>query len=201
MADLTERGRDSVEVYRGTLLHVFRDQVELPGGGHSVREYIRHPGAVMIVPMLEQPGGKLQLVLERQYRYPLAQTIIEFPAGKLDAGETPLVCAERELHEETGYRAGAWARAGMMHPTAAYSDEAIEVWFARDLVAGERALDPGELLEVFLATPAQVLEWCASGKITDSKTLTGAFWVQNVLNGVWKLDWRAAPATMRHTDP
>lgn len=190
MADLTEHPLGSQELMQGGFLHAFRDQVRLPDGSTSYREYLRHPGAVMIIPLLEGEDGALQLVLERQYRYPIRQAIIEFPAGKLDEGEAPLVCAQRELLEETGYRAREWARAGLLHPTVSYSTEFIEIWFARGLSLGQRKLDEGEFLEVFTATPQQLHDWCREGRITDGKTLIGALWVQNTLNGTWPLDWR-----------
>lgn len=138
----------STQVYRGHFLDVRRDTVRLPDGGEAAREYIVHPGAVMIVPLLDDG----RLVVERQFRYPLHRAFIEFPAGKLDAGEPVLHCAVRELAEETGYRAREWARAGLLHNAIAYSDEGIEVWFARGLVAGERHLDAGEFLDVSTVT-------------------------------------------------
>ena len=116
--------------------------------------------------------------------------MVEFPAGKLDPQEDILACARRELLEETGYSAQQWARAGVLHPVISYSTEFIEVWFARGLVQGDRRLDEEEFLDVFAATPTQLLEWCRDGTITDAKTLTGALWLQNVLEGRWKLDWQ-----------
>ena len=168
--------------------------MRLPDGNLAQREYVVHPGAVMIVPLLEGADGAPQLVLERQYRYPVGRTLIEFPAGKLDPGEDPLACAQRELREETGYTAREWARAGLLHPVVAYSTEVIEVWFARGLAAGERRLDEGEFLEVFSATPAQLQAWCRDGQVTDAKTLVGMLWLQNVMSGAWALDWRPVPA-------
>jgi ADP-ribose pyrophosphatase len=115
--------------------------------------------------------------------------MIEFPAGKLDAGETSLACAQRELKEETGYTAREWARAGVLHPVISYATEFIDIWFARGLTAGERHLDEGEHLDLLLAEPAALLAWCRDGSVTDAKTLTGALWLQNVLRGDWALDW------------
>lgn len=133
-----------------------------------------------------------RVVLERQYRYPVQSVMIEFPAGKLDPGEASLVCAQRELREETGYSARQWARAGVLHPVISYSTEFIDIWFARELALGERKLDAGEFLDVFTATPAELLAWCGSGQVTDAKTLTGMLWLQNVLSGMWTLDWQPA---------
>lgn len=191
---LREERVDSQQLFKGGFLHAFRDQVRLPNGQLTQREYIVHPGAVMIVPLLEGPGGDTQLVLERQYRYPVQQAIIEFPAGKLDPGEDTLTCVQRELREETGYTAREWARAGVLHPVVSYSTEFIEIWFARGLTLGERRLDEGEFLDVFTATPAQLYDWCREGRVTDAKTLIGALWLQNVHSGAWSLDWQSTGA-------
>ncbi len=188
---LIERKTSGEEILKGRFLHAFRDQVLLPNGKAATREYVIHPGAVMVIPLLDDGSGVLKLVLERQYRYPVERVMIEFPAGKLDAGEGVQRCAERELLEETGYTAGAWARAGVMHPVISYSTEFIDIWFARDLKLGPRKLDEGEFLDVFTATPAEFLQWCREGRVTDAKTLAGALWVQNVLQGDWSLEWVA----------
>jgi ADP-ribose pyrophosphatase len=190
---LREVRQDSQELFKGNFLHAFRDQVALPDGQVAYREYVVHPGAVMIIPLATSADGTPRLIMERQFRYPVGQVMVEFPAGKLDPGESVLACAQRELQEETGYRANQWARAGVMHPVISYSTEFIEVWFARDLISGPAALDAGEFLEVFTATPEELLLWCFDGTVTDAKTLTGALWLQNVLCGAWTLDWQAAP--------
>lgn len=183
---LREEKIDSQELLRGQFLHAFRDTVRLPDGREASREYVRHPGAVMIIAQLYDG----RLVLERQYRYPVQAVMLEFPAGKLDAFETSLACAQRELLEETGYSAGRWARAGLLHPVISYSTEFIDIWFAKDLTAGERQLDAGEFLDVFTASPAELLQGCRDGSVTDGKTLAGALWLQNVLSGAWVLDWQ-----------
>ena len=184
---LAETPISSELIFQGKFLQARRDEVRMSDGSRGLREYVVHPGAVMVV-ALHDDG---QVVLERQYRYPVQRVMIEFPAGKLDVGETSLACAQRELQEETGYRARHWAFAGTLHPVISYSTEFIDIWFARGLSAGRRALDEGEFLEVFSATPEQLLAWCRGGQVTDAKTLTGALWLQNVNAGAWSLDWDA----------
>ena len=188
-AHLQEHMVRSEQVYLGHFLDVRRDQVRLPDGAVAQREYIVHPGAVMIVPILDDG----RLILERQWRHPLARVMLEFPAGKLDAGESPLTCGVRELLEETGYRAAEWARAGILHNAIAYSNEGIEVWFARGLIPGERALDAGEFLDVIEMNADALDELAASGELTDAKTLIGLLWLQNWRSGRWSLSWRPAP--------
>jgi ADP-ribose pyrophosphatase len=184
-AHLTETRVASQELLRGHFLHAMRDTVRLPDGKEAFREYVIHPGAVMVV--AELPDGRL--VLERQFRYPVQSVMVEFPAGKLDPGEDSLACAQRELLEETGYTARQWARAGVLHPVISYSTEFIDIWFARELTAGERKLDAGEFLDVFSASADELLQWCRDGRITDAKTLTGVLWLQNLRSGAWSLDW------------
>jgi ADP-ribose pyrophosphatase len=188
-AQLREETLVSDQVYRGAFLDVRRDQVRLPDGGTAQREYIVHPGAVMIVPMLDDG----RLVIERQWRYPLARSMTEFPAGKLEAGEPPLHCGIRELIEETGYRAREWARAGILHNAIAYSNEGIEVWFARGLTLGERHLDTGEFLEVGSASLDELDAMALRGEVTDAKTLIGMMWLHNWRAGRWPVTWHAAP--------
>lgn len=185
---LRESTLDSQWALQGRFLQVRRDRIALPDGREASREYIVHPGAAVIVPLLDDG----RLVLERQYRYPMQRVMLEFPAGKLDPDEDPLVCARRELLEETGYRAREWAHAGVMHNAIAYSDERIEIFFARGLTLGERRLDDGEFLDLALHTEAELDQLAATGQLTDAKTLTCLLWLQRWRAGAWPLDWQPA---------
>jgi ADP-ribose pyrophosphatase len=184
--NLTEETLSSDQVLQGHFLQVWRDRVRLPSGQAALREYIAHPGAVVVVAQLADG----RILMERQYRYPLHRVMVELPAGKLDASEDPLLCARRELREETGYSATQWAYAGGMHNAIAYSNEIIHMFFARGLTAGPQKLDEGEFLEVFALTLDELLLAAAQGQITDAKTLTALLWVQNVHAGRWTLDWQ-----------
>ena len=173
---------------KGNFLEVRRDDVRLPDGSQATREYVVHPGAVAIVPLLDDG----RLVLERQFRYPVGRVLLEIPAGKIDPGEDTLACAQRELLEETGYQAREWACAGVVHNAAAYSTEGIEIWFARGLIAGAQKLDAGEFIELCLMTEAEMEQRAAGGELKDVKTLIGLMWLQKWRAGLWSLDWFSA---------
>ena len=180
---LAERTLDSRLAFEGVFLRLYVDRVESSDGHRSTREYLRHPGAVMIIPLLDSE----HVLLERQFRYPLGRSIVEFPAGKIDAGEPPFECARRELLEETGYTARRWSYLGGLHNAVAYSDERIEIFLAEELErSGEATLDAGETLEVFEAPWRQLLEWVRDGSVTDVKTMVGAFWLEKTLAGQWQ---------------
>lgn len=172
---------DSQLVYDGKLLKVRKDRVRLPDGSEGTREYFRHPGAVVIIPLLKDGS----VLLERQYRYPNDQVFVELPAGKLEYGEDPLLCAQRELREETGYSASDWQFVCTIHNAIAYSDEHLDIFLATGLSAGEQQLDPGEFLEVFSLPPAELMDWVRQGRVTDVKTLIGAFWLDKILHHGW----------------
>jgi len=186
---LVEARIASTSVYDGRFLKVFRDTVRLPDGHGAEREFVRHPGAVMIVPITDDG----RLVVERQHRYPVGQVLLEFPAGKIDPGESTLHCAQRELLEETGYRAREWAHAGRMHNAPAYSTEFIEIWFARGLVAGAQQLDEGEAIEVQLLEESLLFELAARGELTDAKSLVALLRLQQWRTGAWAPTWQTSP--------
>lgn len=185
---LLEHCIGSEALVRDGWLELRRDQVRLPDGGIASREYIRHSGAVAVVPLREDG----RIVLVRQFRYPVGQVLLEIPAGKIDAGESPFDCARRELREETGCTAQQWAYATTIHNAAAYSDETIEIWFARGLQQGAQQLDHGEFIEPRSVDEAEWEQGAARGEITDVKTLIALLWLQKWRSGAWPLHWRSA---------
>ena len=179
--DLTEHTLSSKTVYRGRLLDVREDEVRLPDGSTSRREYIVHPGAAV---MLAMPDDR-SVIIERQYRYALRSHVYELPAGKIDAGEDPLDTAKRELLEETGYRAREWRHLVSTYPVVGYSNERIELYLARDLEHVGHALDDGEFLDVLVVSLSDALDWVRSGRIKEAKTIMGILLAEKIAAGTW----------------
>lgn len=179
---LHEEPIDSAQIFRGKLLDVRRDRVRLPDGQEAVREYLLHPGAVVIIAELDNG----ELLFERQYRYPLHRAFLELPAGKIDPGEDILNTAIRELREETGYSAADWRYLGVMHPCIGYSNERIEIFLARGLRReSSPQLDSGEFLDVLTLSLADAVEAVRQGEISDAKTITALFWAEKVVKAGW----------------
>ncbi|MFQ6673812.1 MAG: NUDIX domain-containing protein [Fidelibacterota bacterium] len=186
MKDLTEKQVSSTHIFTGKLLDVWSDLVSLPDGGTSVREYIKHPGAVVMIPVL--PDGKILLI--RQFRYPLGEVEIELPAGKIDPGESLLETVHRELEEETGYRSEKVTPLVEIHPCIGYSTERMWIFLAEDLIRTEVHGDTDEFIEPLPADLPDALLWIQSGKIKDIKAIIGLFWAEKVLAGSWVLPGR-----------
>lgn len=180
---LRETQIDTAKVFDGRLLEVRLDRVRLPDGGEATREYIVHQGAVVVIPLLDSG----ELIFERQFRYPLQKSLLELPAGKIDPGEDILQTAKRELLEETGYGASDWRYLGVMHPCVGYSNERIEIFLARGLVADTRGqqLDHGELLDLLTLSLDDAVQAVRLGEITDAKTISALFWAEKILLSGW----------------
>lgn len=182
-AELIETEISSEEVFRGRLLHVFSDRARMPDGSESTREWVRHPGAVVILGMLD--NGRL--LFERQFRYPLRRVFLELPAGKIDHGEPAIDTARRELREETGYKAKSWLHLASMHPCIGYSDEHIEIFLAQGLTYVGHERDHNEFLEVIELSLGDAVASVRDGDITDGKTISALFWAEKILSGQWPL--------------
>ena len=181
-SELRETKISSETMFKGNLLHVTRDQVELPNGKHSLREGIHHPGAVVIVPFLDEKT----LIMERQYRYYPDQIFYELPAGKTDPGEDFLATGMRELLEETGYEAKTWSFLSHLYPAIGYADEKMAVFAARDLNLKQIDRDEDEFLEIIEMPLKTAMAMLRCGEITDAKTMVGLFWADKLASGEWE---------------
>ncbi len=165
--ELTEKWVKTEEIFDGVILHVQKDEIELPNGKHAYREIIRHVGAVCVIPLTDEG----EVIMERQYRYAVGETMFEIPAGKLDSrDEDPELAARRELKEETGYIAGKMIHLGYFYPACAYSDEKINMYLATELRQEERALDEDEFINLEKIKLEDLAKLVADGKIPDLKT-------------------------------
>ncbi|MBA4739574.1 MAG: NUDIX hydrolase [Burkholderiales bacterium] len=175
--DFTEKQLNSRLVYTGKMLNLREDAVTLPSGAEATREYVVHPGASVIVPLFEDGT----VLVERQYRYPVKQHMLELPAGKIDKKEDPEIAAQRELLEETGYEALRWDFIGSLMPCIGYSDELIYVYLARDLTYCEQKLDDEEFLETSKVPKGRLLQQALNAQIQDAKTIIALLWTEQFL--------------------
>ena len=168
-------------VFEGKFLKVRRDLARLPDGATATREFVMHPGAAAMVPI----GGDERILVERQFRYAMGQMYVEIPAGKIDAGETSIQTARRELLEETGYEAQQWAFLTRIHPAIGFSDEVMDIYLARDLSLRERAMDVDEILEIEWVTLGWMMDELRAGRLPDVKTQIAVHWLDRLFSGQW----------------
>lgn len=183
-SDLSEQELSTKQVYRGRLLDVREDRVALPNGKEATREYIVHPGAVVVVPLLD--NGDVLMV--RQFRYPLRREFFELPAGKIDPGEDALLCGQRELLEETGFVADTWRMLATIHPCIGYSDERILIYLAQGLSEQGHRRDEDEFLDNVRMPLARAMDWLREGRLSDGKTMIGLFWAEKIIRREWPAD-------------
>jgi len=178
---LREKKLSSQKVFSGFLLNIYSDEVLLPDGTTGTREYALHPGAVTIIPFLKNGN----VIIERQFRYPVGEVVLELPAGKIDAGEEPLASGKRELHEETGYISEKWTEITSFHPVSGYSNEVMHVFLAEDVTYKGGHGEEGEFVEVIDMPLEKAIDLIKCGEINDAKTLIGLFWAEKVRSGEW----------------
>jgi ADP-ribose pyrophosphatase len=168
-------------VFEGKFLKVRRDLARLPDGSTASREFVVHPGAAAMVPI----GEDERILVERQFRYAMGAMYVEIPAGKIDAGETSIQTARRELREETGYEAGQWAFLTRVHPAIGFTDEVMDIYLAKDLVLRERAMDADEFLEIEWVTLGWLMDELRAGRLPDVKTQIAVHWLDRLYGGQW----------------
>ncbi len=178
MSNLKETRLSTKRIYKGSLLEVYRDVVSLPDGNTSTREWINHPGAACVIPVLRD--GKIALI--KQYRYAVKAEMIECPAGKLDQGETPEHCAHRELREEIGYTASKMTFACNIHPAVGFASEKMWIYLAEDLQKTTENKDHDEFIQLFPTALSTAINMVWHGVITDVKTIIGLLWAKRLLS-------------------
>ena len=179
---LEEQTLKSEVIFKGNWLKVQRDHVRLPNGAETFREYILHPGAALILPVLDD--GRLLMI--EQYRHPLKKIFLEFPAGKIDRGENSLQTAHRELKEEVGVVSKDLKLMTQIHPVIGYSNELIDLYLARDLTFHEAKPDPNEFLNTIEVKFTDAMDMLKSGKISDVKSAMALFWYDKIINSSWR---------------
>ncbi|OUW05846.1 MAG: hypothetical protein CBD16_00630 [Betaproteobacteria bacterium TMED156] len=184
---LEEKRLTGESLHEGSFLKIHSDKVITSDGCKSVREYAVHPGAVAILPFINENT----LLFERQWRYPINRSFLEFPAGKIDYGEVPIAAAKRELLEETGYKADEWAFLGEFHPVTSYSTEVIFLYMARSMTKiNLQKTDDGECIDLLTLSCDKFFNFIENNKITDAKTISMGFWLLRYINGKFFPTWR-----------
>ncbi|MGV3489347.1 MAG: NUDIX domain-containing protein [Tuberibacillus sp.] len=174
MTDLTEKTIKSDSIFKGKIIELRVDEVELPNGKTATREVIKHPGAVAVIAVTKE--GKLVLV--KQYRKPLERLLFEIPAGKLDPGEEPEACALRELKEETGYSCESIEHVVSFSTSPGFADEVLHVYYTDSLISGDRKLDEDEFLDNYEVTLEEALKLVKTEAIYDAKTVYAVQFLQ-----------------------
>lgn len=182
--ELVETKIDGSIVYSGSFFQIEKDRVRLPDKKIATREFIRHPGAAVVIPLFDDGS----VLLERQFRYPMGRIFIEFPAGKIDKGETSFKAAKRELEEETGYFANEWYFVTTIHNAIGYSDEHLDIYLAKNLEFKKTHLDEEEFIQSFKISFIEFFDWVKKGKVTDVKTIIAAFWLEKIVTGQWNVE-------------
>lgn len=177
--DYTEKKLRRLNTYEGIIINVGLDRVRLPDGSEAFREIVEHPGGACILPVDSE--GNAYCV--RQYRYPIGEHLLEAPAGKLERGEDPLVCASRELGEETGFTAGRIVPLGAYHSSPGFSSERLYLYLALDLSRGEAHPDEGEFLDLVKLPFSELLAMVKRGEISDGKTAIAVLQTEHILAG------------------
>jgi len=163
-------------LYKGKVFDHQVDEIQYQSGNTGIREIAVHPGGAVIVPVKDD--GKIILV--KQFRYPIQKTLIELPAGKLEKGEDPLVCATRELEEETGYRSKTIKKLGEIYTAPGYCTEVLYIYSAMQLIPGNHNREEGELgMEIMELSIEEIEKLISSGEITDAKTIVGIHYLKN----------------------
>jgi ADP-ribose pyrophosphatase len=167
-------------VYQAPVFYVTSEQVKEPSGVKVRRDVIRHPGSVVIM-ALDEFKAEARVLLIKQYRYAAGDEIWEFPAGRIDPGDTPLSGAKRELAEETGYKAREWKRALFFYSSPGFLDETMSVFLARDLVKGKAKPEDDEFITASLVPISKAVRMVMDGEIQDAKTIAGILWLAQKL--------------------
>ncbi|MBP1933537.1 ADP-ribose pyrophosphatase [Ammoniphilus resinae] len=175
MSELEEKTLKTKEIYHGKIITLHLDEVELPNGKTATREIVKHPGAVAIMALTSDQ----RMIFVRQFRKPLEKTILEIPAGKLEKGEDPKRCAERELLEETGYTAKQLKQISAFYTSPGFANEFLYLFEAEDLVSGQAEPDEDEFVELTLLNLKEAFEAIERGEIIDAKTVLAVYYWQN----------------------